>query len=239
LARMNLPWAPPTPIEVLFKQLTEGQRFALAAAEPIADTLLVRMGYQLVLKTGMFADGCRDWRLRPEADQTWANFQTHFARQDRDRLETTTTAGAGYTPTAYAAVGSPALATIPAPPVVLPGAPSSACALAAVPSGPPCMPTGAELTALLSELRLLRAAAAKSGPSAASPLAGARGYCWTHGSTANGTHTSATCKNKASGHIDSATWRNKQGGNPNTYVPRSRRLGATTPPTGTNPAHAS
>jgi hypothetical protein len=40
MARMNNPWSPPTPIEVLFKQLEEGQRFATLAAEPIADSQL-------------------------------------------------------------------------------------------------------------------------------------------------------------------------------------------------------
>jgi hypothetical protein len=37
LARMTAPWSFPTPIEALFKQLEAGQRFAIYAAEPIAD----------------------------------------------------------------------------------------------------------------------------------------------------------------------------------------------------------
>jgi hypothetical protein len=39
-----------------------------------------------------------------------------------------------------------------------------------------------------------------------------RGYCWTHGSSKNGNHTSMTCKNKDAGHQDAATVDNKMGG---------------------------
>jgi hypothetical protein len=52
LARMHTAWSPPVLIKVLFKQLEEGQRFAQAAAEPIADTVLTRIGYQIVMKSG-------------------------------------------------------------------------------------------------------------------------------------------------------------------------------------------
>jgi len=37
-------------------------------------------------------------------------------------------------------------------------------------------------------------------------------YCWTHGSSNNRRHTSATCKNKAPGHRDDATATNTLGG---------------------------
>jgi hypothetical protein len=37
-------------------------------------------------------------------------------------------------------------------------------------------------------------------------------YCWTHGSSNNRRHTSATCKNKAPGHRDDATAANPLGG---------------------------
>jgi hypothetical protein len=217
LARMQTPWSPPTPIEVLFQQLEESQRFALAAAEPIADTVLTRIGYQIIIKTGMFADGCRDWRLLPEANQTWAAFKTHFARQERDRHETATAASTGYSGTAFhvQAVGSP-------PP------PSTNTALAAT-----ILPSGPELLALLVELRNLRASTKPTGTPTPSPPAAskhiARGYCWTHGSTANATHSSSTCKNKAPGHVDTATWRNQLGGNPNAYVPHSRRTDPSPP----------
>lgn len=208
LARMTTPWTPPTPIEALFHQLETGQRFAGLAQEPIAETQLARMGYQLVLKTGMFPDGCREWRLKPVTDQTWAAFKTHFARQDQDRHETATSASAGYTGSAYHV--QPVLSGSVPPP----SSPGTALAATVLPSGP-------ELIALLAELAQLRANAPT--PVTKNTSTATRGYCWTHGSTANSAHTSATCKNKLPGHVDTATWRNKQGGNAGTYVPPSRR----------------
>jgi hypothetical protein len=216
LARMHQPWMPPTPIEILFLQLEDGQRFANAAAEPIADTTLSRMGYQLILKTGMFPDGCREWRLKPEVDQTWANFKIHFARQDRDRLETATAESSGYGTAFLVRPGEPP--SVPAPTIE--------SALVAT-----TLPSGDELVALLVELRQFRMMHQKQTTPTTPKSTGARGYCWTHGSSANATHTSLTCKNKAPGHIDSATWRNQQGGNPNQYAPRRATPGTGAAPT--------
>jgi hypothetical protein len=44
LARMSAPWSPPALVENHFDQFDEGQRYALLAAEPIADTQLMRLG---------------------------------------------------------------------------------------------------------------------------------------------------------------------------------------------------
>ncbi len=200
-ARMRTAWSPPTPIETLFKQLEEGKRMAALAKEPIADSQLVRIGQSLIFKTGLFPDGCREWRLKPDADQTWNEFKTHFARHDRDRLETATTASAGF-----------AGAVQPSEPTPAPD--GSACAATALPSGP-------ELIALLTELATFRKNQSPGAPTAR-PVSSSRGYCWTHGSTTNNAHTSATCRNKAPGHVDTATWRNKCGGNAQRYVPPTR-----------------
>jgi hypothetical protein len=146
--------------------------------------------------------------------------QNSFALQDCDRIENATSASAGF--------------ALPAQAVQTNDANVTGTALAAAAT----LPTGPELAALLAELAKLSAAASQLVASAQRPAvpqaprppqlasatpAPARGYCWTHGSTANGTHTSATCRNKAPGHVDTATWRNKQGGNKTAYVPPSRR----------------
>lgn len=216
LSRMTAPWGPPLPIEALFTQLEHGQRLADLANEPIANSQLARMGQTLLLKTGLYPDGCREWRLLPDAQQTWPAFKAHFARQERDRQETSTSATAGYAGAAFALL-APTPST-PEPPQ-LSDSPPSANALYN-------LPTGADLTALLTELARLRLqqTPAPSPPPASHPLkTPPRGYCWTHGSTPNASHTSATCHHKAEGHVDAATWRHKQGGNPGAYVPASRR----------------
>jgi hypothetical protein len=206
LTTMSRPWSPPASIESLFVQLETGQRFANNANEPIADSHLARMGYAIINQTGLFPDACREWRLLPDALQTWQPFKQHFARHERDRLELATTYTSGFTPTAHA-ICLPIATTEPAP---------NDLTINAVTK----LPTGPEYAALLSELARLRLTAT---PRPAPPVTIARGYCWTHGSTSNHVHTSATCKNRADGHIETATWRNKCGGNPNAFVPASRR----------------
>lgn len=207
-ARMRAPWSPPTPIETLFHQLEDGQRLAALAEEPIANSQLVRLGQSLILKTGLFPDGCRDWRLKPDADQTWAEFKVHFARHDRDRIETTTSASAGYAGAVQ--------------PLTTPTSDGTALSAAAHPFAGAVFPSGAELLALLTELAK-HTKAQPIAPSATRTPTTTRGYCWTHGSTTNNTHTSATCKNKAPGHVDTATWRNQCGGNSQRYTPPARR----------------
>lgn len=93
---MMKPWSPPHPIEALFTLLETGQRLAVMANEPIAHSQLARMGQTLLLKTGLFPDGCRKWRLLPDAQQTWPAFKAHFSRQERDRQETSTNGTLGY-----------------------------------------------------------------------------------------------------------------------------------------------
>jgi hypothetical protein len=207
LIRMQAAWSPPQPIEALFKQLDDGNRLATSANEPIASTQLARMGLHLLVKTGLFPDGCREWRMKPDADQTWPQFKIHFARQDRDRQEIAATTTGTFSGTVNAVAPAP-----PAAPVnPIPGH-GSANAIVSP------LPTAAEYATLLAELARLRAT--NPAPSARQPP---RGYCWTHGSTSNATHTSATCKTPADGHVHTATWRNKCGGNPNTFIPATRR----------------
>ena len=56
----------------------EGKRFAARGNEVIDDAQLVRRGYDIVKKTGLFEDACMKWRSKPKADKTWAEFQTLF-----------------------------------------------------------------------------------------------------------------------------------------------------------------
>ena len=49
-------------------------------------------------------------------------------------------------------------------------------------------------------------------------------YCWSHGLSQHRNHTSATCLNKATGHIDNATGFRMQGGNNTISTGRPSRL---------------
>jgi hypothetical protein len=202
LTRMNEPWYPPAPIETLFETLQRGVAFAAATGEPIADATVARIGYNQILRTGLFSDACRDWRLRDEVNQTYAEFVTHFKRQDRDRLESSTAGAQGYG-AMTCIVKEP---KHEAEPQI-----NSATSLTS------------DLAAILKELQLHRTTLnqQQTTPPVSLPPAQVRmGYCWTHGSSNNIQHTSKTCTRKAVGHQDDATYRNKMGGSTKTWTPR-------------------
>jgi hypothetical protein len=202
LQRMNKTWQPPSPIEALFDQLQRGVTFAAATGEPIADATVARIGYNQILRTGLFGDACREWRLRDAVNQTYAEFVTHFKRQDRDRLESTTAGMSGYAAMTCVDIQQP---TEPEQQV------NSATSITT------------DLAAILKELQLYRATAIPAQqppPHIPSPTTTPMGYCWTHGSSKNTQHTSRTCTRKAEGHNDAATFRNKMGGSTKTWTPR-------------------
>jgi hypothetical protein len=207
--RMTTPWHPPTPIEALFTQLQAGVRFAAAGGEPISDTQVARMGYTIILNTGLFTEACREWRLKPDAAQTYAELKTHFRRMNVDRVAALTTATAGY----HGSLPNDHTANS-----VLPGPdPHSANAARTDPSTE-------LLTSLIEEIRLLRQAAppARHPPRAAPAANAPTSYCWTHGSSRNLEHTSSTCRAKAVGHQDAATVTNKLGGTDKVWSGSSR-----------------
>lgn len=88
--RMMSPWTPPSPIKNLFEQLREGIAFALAGGEILAPTSVIRIGYNLIVATGLFATACREWRMLG-GTQNMQSFELHFRTADIDRLATTTT----------------------------------------------------------------------------------------------------------------------------------------------------
>jgi hypothetical protein len=205
---MLAPWSPPTTIERLFKQLSEGARAAADNGEPIPDTQKALYGYNIIHQCGLFQQGCREWRLLPAVEQTYARFVTHFTHQNRERLDgTPTTTTAGYHGMAMAVSTH----------------------------------TGQmDLPALMKEMLHLRTTIARlstqtstrpatvTGPIPDTP----RGYCWTHGSSRNVLHTSATCKAKAPGHIDTATAAAPCGGSTKVWVQaRTARVPTATQPT--------
>ena len=52
--RMKAPWMPPSPIEDLFKQLRDGQKFAEKGGDTISDNLPIRYGLEVIGTTGLF-----------------------------------------------------------------------------------------------------------------------------------------------------------------------------------------
>jgi hypothetical protein len=67
--KMEAGWSPPTPFQELVTQLTDGMNFAAENGVAIPDRMMALIGYDIVLASGVFPEGCRDWRMAPEADK--------------------------------------------------------------------------------------------------------------------------------------------------------------------------
>jgi hypothetical protein len=171
-AQMEAQWNPPTPIQDLFTQLTDGQRFLTENDGPLMDLALARMGFNIILKTRLFESACSHWRQRPEPEKTFANFRTYFARQEVERRAKITAQAAGYH-------GANAATT----------APPSEFALYA-----------AKMSEEMAEMKKMFAAAVAASTAKPAPPTKPKGYCWTHGHTTNALHNSATCMYPAEGH---------------------------------------
>lgn len=76
--KMNKPYDPNKPFEVLIDQIEDAIEFAAAAKCPFTSKQIVTTAYNLVFDTGLFADGCKEWHRKPEEEQTWSAFKKLF-----------------------------------------------------------------------------------------------------------------------------------------------------------------
>jgi hypothetical protein len=67
------------PIEVLYKQIEDAINFAVTGQTPYSPAQVLNVTYQLVFRTGIFADECKIWELQPEVYKTWPQFKLDFA----------------------------------------------------------------------------------------------------------------------------------------------------------------
>jgi hypothetical protein len=197
--RMHTPWNPPTPIDKLFTQLDDGVRFATAGHDIPSAPSVVRLGYNLILATGLFEVPCREWRAKAEATKSMEQFTLHFRAADQDRRLTATASSAGFhganstrqqaPPRQPSTTGTVSAASIPR--TVTP---------THVPSATPSVLTTPTVR----------------GPD----LRPHTSYCWTHGHLKNPKHTSLTCNYKHADHQDAATATNTLGGSTAIFIPR-------------------
>jgi hypothetical protein len=170
LEMLNREWSPNQPIQDVWITIKNARHFAANTQEPIVEATATRSALATFQNSGVFTEACREWRIKPVADQTFDNIMAHFNNANVERKRTATTTTAGFHQANSAATTTP---ITPAPP----------------------------------DQNF--------------------GYCWTHGVTLNGTHTSATCKNPNPGHCRDATLRNLKGGNDRI---QQRRARPATPP---------
>jgi hypothetical protein len=82
--RLNAPYDPNQPIEMLFQQVQDARAFALAGGQPYGAAMIVNVAYTLVFNTGLFPDVCQAWQSRAIAGKAWAQFKIDFATAHRE-----------------------------------------------------------------------------------------------------------------------------------------------------------
>jgi hypothetical protein len=90
--RLNTPYDPNQPIEMLFQQIQDARAFAVAGGQPYGAAMIVNVAYTLVFNTGLFPDACRAWQSRAIAGKMWAQFKLDFATAHREFRLTNQTA---------------------------------------------------------------------------------------------------------------------------------------------------
>jgi hypothetical protein len=94
--RLEQPFNVDDGIETLWRNISDIQTLATAAEEPIPTSAIIRRTLQVLEHTGLFTQGCRDWRKRPEAEHTLPIFIDHFNEEDVERRRQLTAQQAGF-----------------------------------------------------------------------------------------------------------------------------------------------
>jgi hypothetical protein len=220
--RLNAPYDPNQPIEMLFQQIQDARAFAIAGGQPYGAAMIVNVAYTLVFNTGLFPDACRAWQSRAIVGKTWAQFKLDFATAHREfRLTNQTAQQSGFhsanmmieqgreetmqdtidtiTQLATATASDRGIvATLTTTNAKLATQLEAAQAQIAQPKN--------EIAALKSNI--------KPAWKGQRPIKKTNNdsYFWSHGYQVAKSHTSATCNMKKSGHQDAANNSNPMGG---------------------------
>ena len=207
--RMNAPYDPNEPIEVLIDQIEDGIDYAAAGNMPCTPTQIVNTAHNLLFDAGVFADECKEWRKRPATEQTWDNLKTAFIQAHQDLQESNATAGS----TGYANnVTEKETEVLEAMTHLANAATEDRNIIAKLTEQNGQLQQ--EVRNLQSKLVEVLEALAKVTPTA--NLGGGnkrtrkKYYCWTCGSNSN--HPGRSCTRKKEGHQDNATEHNRMGG---------------------------
>ncbi len=195
LIAMAVPWHPTTPIEQLFKQLADGIIIAEAGECPMHDKHVIRIGYNIIFKTGLFEPYCHEWRGRASADKNFATFQTFFAAANLDRA--TSTGDVGFHSTNAITNDNNIIAL---------------------------QKSNKELIAKLNKLNNMYNPPTKPKYTDKLRYEGyCHTHGTTHAPTAAKLHNSITCKNPGTNHNKLATKDNKMGGNERVWGPPANK----------------
>jgi hypothetical protein len=219
---------PITPIDVVFNAIEDLVEYGEMARCTYTMAQTINIAYSILNRTTKFRDSIKVWNRLPTLHKTWISFKLHFREAHEEMQETgelTMGDTGGYHQANLIEAIANRVAELQTPYHHQESAPTPA---------PPAMPApDTTLPAIVAQMQqmqqMMAAMQANSTPNAPTdrhhgrpPPTGPRTgtpsrplptwatkYCWTHGKCA---HASATCNNRAPGHVDSATMENKQSG---------------------------
>ena len=216
---MSKPWDPDTPIQIIYKQIDEGTKFASLVSVHIPDKEKTAIGYQLVHNTGELTAACRDWRKTSDNLKSWTTFKEHFTAEYQDYKDDNKQTGTA----AYKANQM----VVDEYQQVLTQVQEEATRDESVIQDLKCQNENLlcqmtkksdEVSELKSLVRDMKDLVSKLTYATSRRREGAIKqqkyycYCWTHGKTGKPEHTSQTCTNKADNHVKTATIADRKGG---------------------------
>ena len=218
---MREPLDPAQPLEVFFTRVEECQEFASAGNAPYTPEQILNIAYQTLFSSGIYSDGCKDWRRKDPADKTWANFKSHFANEYQDLKDNQVNT----TSSAYQATAEYQQDTVEALANLATATASDREAVANLTSTNKALmdelaKVNAELINALKKINFMGQTIAdlkakNSNTTSPTPTLGHNHYCWSCGFKSP--HPSYKCINKKQGHQDKATKYNIMDGSKATY----------------------
>jgi hypothetical protein len=193
-AKLSEPWNPNDPMEKLWKRILTIQQVATNAGDPISPAATMALTLQALKKAGVYSHAITTWKDKPTVDQTWANFQTHFSRQDKIRRDDLTAEAAGFHG-ANNASAAPSPASADGPVAAIQSQLAELQAAFRAGTQPPIQPP-----------------TKKTDPASCCAADVELWWCWSHGLSKQAGHDSAHCRNKKPDHQNKATLTNRMGG---------------------------
>ena len=225
--RLEEPLDTSQPIDVYFKRVDDCVQFAVDAGTPFSAEQILETVYYAVSASGLYTDGCKQWRKRNNNTKTWVAFKLYFASEYhdlREQMNMTSQQSGFHSANAATSPTSPSLPQITDALDQLAMATVNDKTIIAQ-----LTQANAELTATNKQLVQQMAEAVKSlkvlmendvkreqekceRVKAYNERFDPNGYCWSHGYKVTFDHNSCTCTAKKPGHKDNATRANPMGG---------------------------
>lgn len=87
LSKLETPWNPETPIEMVFTNAIACREFAEQGQEPIPDTAYMRAIVDVFRASGAFPEAIREWEFKPAAERIVDKIEAHFIQADNYRRD--------------------------------------------------------------------------------------------------------------------------------------------------------